>query len=124
VVTPVVSRRNDDHDAVLPGGLNGLAQRIVDAVVGYRAAERQIDDANVVLRFELDGAADGGEHRAVGTLALSIENAQVYEFHVRGDAADVVRILRAARISSSSANNARDMVAMPVFIVGIVVAGD
>ena len=52
----------------------------------HRPAERQIDDANVVLALELDGLLDGRDHHAIVAGAVLIQNPQIQNIRVRRDA--------------------------------------
>ena len=72
IVAAVIARGDNHHDTGLPRQFNRLAERICLVALENRMAQRKIDDANVVGVLELDGSLDGGDHKAVGAIAVAI----------------------------------------------------
>src|SRR3989441_3174669 len=100
-----------------PGGLDGFTQRVLGVAFEYRAAEREIDDPDLVLLAQLDGLLKGGNHRAVGPLAVLVEDAQIDQIGVRPNASECPRADRAARIYSVARDDARNVLTVSVMVV-------
>ena len=66
VVTTVVTGRSYYNNACLPCFFGCLAKRINRVTLEDRTSQREIDYANVVLRFQPDRGLDGGDDAAVG----------------------------------------------------------
>src|SRR5215471_17050170 len=73
----IVAGRNHDYDSVLPRCFHCLAKRIESIADRYSAAEREVDDANVVDVLKGNSLLNGRDHVAVATCAVRIERAKV-----------------------------------------------
>src|SRR4029077_19502986 len=70
LIASVVAGGDYHDDAVLPGFFDRLAERIKFVTLIDGAAEREVDDANVVARFQRDRLIDGCDHNAIGRAAV------------------------------------------------------
>ena len=85
----VVSRGRDNDDAGGVRAADRLAQRIGRAGFGDRVAERQVDDADVVVGAVSDRPVDAGDHVAREAAAIAAEHANVDQLRAGCDAAGV-----------------------------------
>src|SRR5436189_11818 len=76
-VTADIARRDHDDDALLTGGLHGLAERIAYAALVDRPAQREIDHTHVVFAFQRHGLLDGGDYDTIVAHAVPVEHSQV-----------------------------------------------
>ena len=108
-----------NHDnSVLPSLLDCLAKRIEFVALVDGAAQREVDHANVVARFQRDRLVDGGDHQAVGARAVGIEDAQVDDAGAGCDSFEGLGVLGAGGIKAIAGDEARDVSAVTVLIAG------
>ena len=67
-----------------------MTQRVQRVTGGDGAAEREIDDTDVVLGLQRDRSLNCGNHGAVGAGARAIEDTQVHNVEIGCDAPDGV----------------------------------
>ena len=115
----VIAGRDHHHDAGLPRLFDGLAKRIGGVALKYAAAQREVDDADVVRALELDGGVDRRDDVAIVTVAVVIENAETDEVDARGDTLERVRIERPGGIGAIPGDDSGHMSAVAEDIGGI-----
>ena len=122
VIAAFVSSRHHNHDARLPRRFDRLAERIELIAVVNRTAKRKVDDSNVVLALQADGLLDGGNHGAIVTVSVLIENPQVDQVYVVGHAHEGLAETGAMRVHAIAGQNARNMGAVPIQVGNCILA--
>src|SRR6202035_1244292 len=88
-----------------------------------RTAQRKIDHSDVVQRLQRNGLPDGRNHSAIGARAVLIEDTKIDNVGLRRDAFKGSRILGTDRTGTVAGDQARDVGAVAILIVGAVVPG-
>ena len=89
-----------------------------------RAAQRKIDHADVVFRFQSDRLVDGGDHHAVGAGAILVQNSQVDDVRARSDALESLVENGPVETDAIPRDQAGDMSAVAILITGAGVSRD
>ena len=105
-VAPVVAGRADDHDAGVPKGIHGLDQRVHRRGLVDRMAEREVDDADPVLRLVVQDPLQAGQHVGAEAAAGAVEDADGDEARLRGQARHAA-VGRVAAVADEDAGHVR-----------------
>ena len=97
---------------IVPGCFYRLAKRIERVAHRNSAAEREVDDANVIHILQSDRLLNGCDDGAVGAAAVSVERAKIDQGRGRRD----TLILPAREISVAS-DDAGDVRAVTVQVI-------
>ena len=119
IVAAVVTGGDDDHDARLPGLFYCLAERIESVTLVHRMTERQVNHANVVLTFQLDGTHDRRDDIGFLTAAICIQYPQVNDIYIRRDAFECPFETDPTRVGASAAYDTGHVRSMSVAVGGI-----
>ena len=89
-VVAAVAGGHDDHEAVVPGALDGVGERIVAVGAVAVRTEGEVEDAHVepVAVTAADGPVDAGQHAAERGRAVVVGDLDVDHARLRGDRAD------------------------------------
>ena len=112
----VVPSRGDNDDPRVDGAVHRLAQGIVPVGLQHGRAERQVDDADVVLTLVIDRPVDGFDHIARHTRPVVSKHPQAHDVRARRNAAIRRRLRRPTRAPGDRRRHVR-AVAIPVHAV-------
>ena len=111
---PEVAGGGDDDDAGVDRALGGEGQRIGVVGLGDARAHRQVDDADVVRALVRDRPLERRDDVADDAAAVRVEHLQADEVRRRRDAG-----VRAARVVAVAGDDAGDVRAVAVVVVGL-----
>src|SRR6516164_10610783 len=125
VVFTQVASRGNDHDAGVPSGFHGLAERIERVAFIHPAGQRQIDDSNVVAAPQGNCLLDSRNYVAVGAGSVLIQHAQIDDGSFGRDALIVARVvLETVRNVSVSGDDSSHVYSVAEVIISSAVPGN
>src|SRR5260370_13156715 len=114
IVSAIVTSGDHYYDSGFPSLFHSLAQGIEGIALENAAAQREIDDPDVVQALQHDGLLNGGYNDAVGGRTVLIESPQVDDVGIRRDAAEGHVAISAGGTSAFASDNAGDMWAVAI----------
>src|SRR5581483_4273585 len=118
VVASLIAGGDYHHDSRLPRRFHGLAERVVSVTLEHLPSEREVDHPDVVGVLQLDGGLEGIDYLAVAARTVLIEDTQVDEVHIGGNAFDREPVIVAGGGGAIAADDAGHVGAMAVEVGG------
>ena len=125
-VATIIADGDDDNDAGLPASSTAAASGSTQAALPDGAAGRKIDDFDVVLVLEQEIAVVDGRDEALdlATWAVGVQHLEVDQADARSDAGEGVEEAAAGGVMPVASDEAGDVRAVAVAIVGIARSGE
>src|SRR6266851_9703470 len=114
IVSAIVTSGDHHYDASFPGLFHSLAQGIESIALENAAAQRKINDPDVVLALQRDSLLNGCYNGAVGSRTILVESPQVDDVGVRRDTPEGYVAISAGGTSSVASDDAGNMRAVAI----------
>src|SRR5260370_39457039 len=122
IVSAIVTSGDHYYDSGFPSLFHSLAQGIEGIALENAAAQREIDDPDVVQALQRDGLLNGCYNGAVGSRTIPVKNPQIDDVGIRRDPPEGHVAISAGGTPAVARDNAGNMRAVAVYVVCSVVS--